>query len=177
MKQPIDEVEAYSQATNRHYPNWDALVAAEGNGYVVVGMVVDGPHTMSGVALVGPFPTRDEARKVQARKRQAWANESKPLKVKTQIRVLWKDKEQLLLEESAARDIELKNNRACPLCGVWVCSRCGWRRINASRVSETGHQCAKCDGKRGKMLPVRHSGPRSLEHLKEYEKLKAEGQL
>ena len=47
--------------------------------------------------------------------------------------------------------------RACPACGTWRCSDCGWSRSGASRFTKGGQTCGKCESKSGVMLPVFHT--------------------
>ena len=72
----------------RGYDTEEELLAAESNGFVVVGFTsrVDGVP-----AIVGPYPNREEANKARSRLRARRAREEAPAKVRTSVRVLWKD--------------------------------------------------------------------------------------
>jgi len=86
-------MEAYSPDTNTHYPNWDALTAAEANGYVVVG-ISSREDTVP--IVVGPYGTKEEGKRAQARLRRRWKNDEARdhgdgITVKAYLRVLWKE--------------------------------------------------------------------------------------
>lgn len=81
------DIEAYSPDTGKTYKNWDALVAAEANGYVVLGL---SERPGSAAVVYGPVPTKAEALKLRARLYPQWRKEEAPYKVRTQIRVSWK---------------------------------------------------------------------------------------
>lgn len=83
---------SYSAATGKHYVDFDALVAAEANGYVVVG-ITESHNTAPW--CVGPFKDKVEARKVQARMRAKIKRLDRDLgvsrKSRVHVRVLWKE--------------------------------------------------------------------------------------
>lgn len=83
--------EVYSAETQIRYDSWDDLVAAEGNGYVVVG-VTDRPNTVP--VVVGPYPDEQEAQKARVRLRRKWKKEEAELgfTARTHVRVCWKEK-------------------------------------------------------------------------------------
>jgi len=90
---PEPVVTAYSPETDSTYLSWDELVAAESNGWVVVGMS-DRPNTVSQV--VGPFEERGECEKARNRLRRKWQREENELapgkyKITTSVRPLWKE--------------------------------------------------------------------------------------
>jgi len=87
----IDDITAYSTTTRKTYPNWDALVEAEANGYVVVGQS-SRPNTAA--VVVGPYDTRRDAERAQPRLRNQWRREEQEYgyTIRTSIRILWKDK-------------------------------------------------------------------------------------
>lgn len=84
-----DNIPAYSPTTDTHYKNWDALVKAESNGYVVVG--TSDRHDTSAI-VIGPYATKEEAQQARARLRPKWVREERPNKITTSIRILWKEK-------------------------------------------------------------------------------------
>lgn len=85
-------VTSYSPDTDKTYLTWDELIAAESNGYVVVG-TSERPGTVP--VVIGPWPAseagKQEARKAQARLRPRWRREEAPHKMHTYVRVLWKE--------------------------------------------------------------------------------------
>lgn len=87
---PEPAITAYSQDTGQTYLTWSDLVAAEANGYVVVGVSSRYPVP----AVVGPWEPseagKQEARKAQARLRAKWKRQEGHT-VKVFVRVLWKD--------------------------------------------------------------------------------------
>lgn len=88
----IKDTEIYSENTGKIYPNYEALVEAEGHGWVVV-LISDRPGTVPWV--VGLYPTQAEATKAQARcRKRAQKEESMEgdYKVRSSVRVLWKEK-------------------------------------------------------------------------------------
>jgi hypothetical protein len=87
---PEPVVTAHSERTGNTYLTWDELVAAESNGYVVVGLS-DRPGTYPGV--IGPFATKPEAMRAKARCRRKWAKdeELRGYKLHTSVRILWPD--------------------------------------------------------------------------------------
>lgn len=86
-----DDIEAYSTNTGKTYRNWDALIKAEANGYVIVGKL-DLPGDVFRVAVVGPFKDKAEAEKARPRYYQRWKKEVRPYRVRTSVRVCWKDR-------------------------------------------------------------------------------------
>jgi len=81
--------QAYSATTGTTYPSWEALLAAETNGYVVVGLSTR-PDTHP--VICGPYPDKETARRAQARLRRRWKREEAPkYEVSTFVRHLWKD--------------------------------------------------------------------------------------
>lgn len=85
-------MEAYSPETNTTYPDWDALVAAESNGYVVVAIITSPKQQWPWVS--GPYPTKKEAENARARLRNRMKKESRDYPnhtYKTSVRALWKD--------------------------------------------------------------------------------------
>lgn len=48
---------------------------------------------------------------------------------------------------------------ACPVCGTWTCSQCGWKRKRASL--SWVHSCHRCGGTRGLLVPSRHRDERT----------------
>lgn len=85
---PFDQLEAYSVRTGRQYENWDALLKAESNGYVIV-ITSDRPGT--GPAVYGPYPDKHAVARVRVKLRNKAAKEERPFKVHTSVRVLWKE--------------------------------------------------------------------------------------
>lgn len=92
MKKPREELTAFDPISGRTYPNWDALVAAQANGYVII-ITSDRPGTSA--LVYGPWPaTRQgkiEATKARLRLRNKTAQSEKPYKVTSSIRLAWKD--------------------------------------------------------------------------------------
>lgn len=82
------EIEAYSVDTDTHYRSWDELVAAETNGYVVVG-VSERLHSVP--VVIGPYALKSEAQRKQASLRGKWRREEAPHSVHVYVRLLWKD--------------------------------------------------------------------------------------
>lgn len=85
-------VKAFDPISGRHYENWDALVADQCNGYVVV-ILSFRPNTRP--LVYGPWPATPEgkvaATTARARLRNRVAMSEKPHKVASFIRLLWKD--------------------------------------------------------------------------------------
>ena len=81
-------MQAYSVETDTYYPSWEALVAAEANGYVIVS-VSERPKTVPYV--VGPFEDHAEAKRVRVRYHNSAKRAEAPHKVHTYVRTLWKD--------------------------------------------------------------------------------------
>lgn len=84
-----EEISAYSENTGKTYDNWDALVAAEANGYVVV---LTSTRTDTVPWVVGPYVSKQEATKARVRLRRRAQKEEAGYQVRTLIRVLWKEK-------------------------------------------------------------------------------------
>lgn len=90
---PESVITAYSPDTDSTYLTWDDLVAAEANGWVVVG-TSDRPNTVP--VVVGPFDTKDDARRARVRLRRRWQREENDKNVgqytiSTVVRPLWKE--------------------------------------------------------------------------------------
>lgn len=90
---PEKVVLTYSPETDRHYLTWDEYVAAETNGYVVIGTSTR-PNTAP--VVVGPYDTQAEARKAQARWRGKWQREERRdhgdgIKISTCVRILHRE--------------------------------------------------------------------------------------
>lgn len=88
---PEPVIPAYSPDTDNTYLTWDELVAAEANGFVVVG-TSSRPNTVP--VVVGPFEDKEEARKAQARLRRKWRTEEQRwhgdgAKITVYVRPLW----------------------------------------------------------------------------------------
>lgn len=90
---PEPVVCTYSPETGHEYLTWDEYVAAETNGYIVIGT-----STRPGTApvVVGPYDTQEEARKAQARWRGRWQREERRdhgdgIKIRTMVRILHKE--------------------------------------------------------------------------------------
>lgn len=76
---------AYSVETGKTYPTWDDLVAAEGNGYVVIVTHNQFPAP----AVYGPFPTKREATNAKLRAKTKLKREYNLDHMKFYIRVAW----------------------------------------------------------------------------------------
>lgn len=86
---PKRDIPAYSGTTGKHYPNWEALVEAEANGYAAVAIISDGKDSWPWV--VGPFPTEREANNQAASiRRQAKKGEYDDLTINVRVRPAWK---------------------------------------------------------------------------------------
>lgn len=84
-----DDIPAFSEATKITYENWDALVAAESNGYVAVAIMLSSKDVWAWT--VGPFATKAEATKQAAKMRREAKKDANPqLLVKVRVRPLWK---------------------------------------------------------------------------------------
>jgi hypothetical protein len=84
-----DDVDyTYSEITGAYYESYEDLVAAESNGYAVVG-VSERPRTVP--VVVGPFPDKKEAAKAVQRLRRGWSKHERPHKVHIYVRILWKE--------------------------------------------------------------------------------------
>ena len=87
-------MKAHSNESGRTYDSWEDLIAAEANGYVVVGINNAG-HKRGPVPVVyGPYPTKAEADRARIRlRRQLQQDESvNPNNLSTWVRPLWKEK-------------------------------------------------------------------------------------
>lgn len=83
------DIPAYSPTTKITYDSWDALVAAESNGFVAVAMMVSRNSVWPW--MVGPFATEAEANKRAAKMRRQAKKEANPqLTVKVRVRPIWK---------------------------------------------------------------------------------------
>lgn len=71
----------------------------------------------------------------------------------------------------------MNNLPQCPGCGTWVCNDCGARRQYASRFSAKPHNCPRCRGRTGQMLPVRHQQSRAEDHLEIFHRISDEGRI
>jgi poly(3-hydroxybutyrate) depolymerase len=72
------------------YPNWDALVAAETHGFVVVAV----PKELSRNVVpwvVGPWPTKREANNAKLRMKTKLKKDYDLEQVRFYIRLAWKD--------------------------------------------------------------------------------------
>lgn len=85
-KEPIT---AYSGTTDTRYDSWEDLVAAEANGYVVVGVATGPKYTVP--VVVGPM-THEEAMRRRPTLRSKWKREmGEGWSLKVFIRPAWKD--------------------------------------------------------------------------------------
>lgn len=66
-------MEAYSEETGQTYPNFEALVAHEANGYAVTAIISDGKQSWPWT--VGPFDTKYVANLAAARLRRRMKKE------------------------------------------------------------------------------------------------------
>ena len=90
---PEPVVLTYSPETTKSYLTWEEYVAAETNGYVVIGMSTR-PGTAPGVT--GPYATAAEAARARARLRRKWQREEDQdhgdgHKISTVIRILHRE--------------------------------------------------------------------------------------
>lgn len=86
---PKKDIPAFSTTTRKTYPNWDALVQAEANGYVATAIINDGKQTWPWI--VGPFDTEREAKNQAASlRRQANRGNFHDLTVSVHVRPAWK---------------------------------------------------------------------------------------
>lgn len=51
--------------------------------------------------------------------------------------------------------LDVVNKLLCPLCGVWTCSKCGWKRTKANMHFEN-HHCHLCNGTEGTLRGLKH---------------------
>lgn len=85
------KIKAYSPDTNTYYDSFDDLVAAEANGFVIVGLST---RVKTLPIVVGPFPTKKDAQRAQQRYRRRWTKEESEhgnYKVSVYVRHLWKE--------------------------------------------------------------------------------------
>lgn len=134
-------MEAYSPDTNTTYPTFDALVAAEGNGYIVIG-TSSRPKTVP--FAVGPYATREEAKRAQARLRRKWKHEEAEygddITVKAYLRVLWK--EIVTPAPPASSTQEEAEAVVCDLLGAADFEGmevCDFAAVVVTRLLESGH--------------------------------------
>jgi hypothetical protein len=84
---------AYSEDTGLSYESWDALVAAEANGWVVITIITGVGGSWPWIS--GPFETKREATNARVRARSKWNRErrDRPDKLTASffVRPLWKD--------------------------------------------------------------------------------------
>ena len=89
---PKTELTAFDPVSGRTYPSWDALVAAQCSGYVII-ITSDRPGTRE--LVYGPWPPTKQgkaaATKARLRLRNKAAQSEKPYKVASSIRLCWKD--------------------------------------------------------------------------------------
>ena len=90
---PEQVVLTYSPDTGHHYLTWEDLIAAEANGWVVIGT---SSRRDTVPVVVGPFDTQEDARKARTRLRRKWQREERlehgsDVKITTHVRVLWKE--------------------------------------------------------------------------------------
>jgi hypothetical protein len=86
----MSDMPAYSGSTGKHYPDWDALVAAETHGFVVVAV----PKELSKNVVpwvVGPWATKREANNCRQRMRNKLKQVMDLEHVSFYIRHAWKD--------------------------------------------------------------------------------------
>lgn len=89
MKLKKKDIPAHSPTTKTTYDNWDALVAAESNGFVAVAIMVSKNSVWPW--MVGPFETEAEANKRAAKmRRQAKKEAHSELTVTVRVRPIWK---------------------------------------------------------------------------------------
>lgn len=89
----MKEHSAYSMESGVEYPNWEALVHAEANGYVVTAIISNDKRTWPW--SIGPFDHEDEAAKARNRLRYRLRKElgiRKGFTFKVFVRPLWKEK-------------------------------------------------------------------------------------
>lgn len=96
---PEPVITTYSPDTDKTYLTWDELIAAESNGYVVVGLC-SRPGTVP--VVIGPWPAseagKQEARKAQTRLRSRWRREEQREhgreagEIRALVRVMWQDR-------------------------------------------------------------------------------------
>lgn len=88
MRAMDDDTPAYSETSGKQYANWDALVKAETNGWVVVIM-----STRKNTApyVLGPFKTKADAHRARVRNVYHAKKDEHPSPVRSFVRHLWKD--------------------------------------------------------------------------------------
>lgn len=88
-------MQARSEDGKRVYEDWDALVAGEANGYVVVAIITAPNYKHPFPRVQGPYPTKVEADKAKARWRTKLLREQKQYfpnhKFRLHIEEVWKD--------------------------------------------------------------------------------------
>lgn len=90
-------MEAYSSDTDKHYPNWEALVEAESNGYVVVGIIAGLSNpAKSWPWVTGPYPDKAAAQRARVRARNLFRKQQRdrserPMTATFFVRPAWKD--------------------------------------------------------------------------------------
>lgn len=67
-------MKAYSESTGNTYEDWEALVAAESNGYVVTAIITKGKQSWPWT--IGPFDTKREASLARNRLRNRMKREN-----------------------------------------------------------------------------------------------------
>lgn len=65
-------IPAYSSATETSYDNWDALLEAEANGFVMVAVITNTHNGRTWPWVVGPFDSRKDAENYRTRTRTKW---------------------------------------------------------------------------------------------------------
>ena len=85
---------AYSERTKTEYETWDALVAAEANGWVAVTIITRGGDTWPWVS--GPYPTKREGDNARNRMRTRFKREQRERGIPETtasfyVRPAWKD--------------------------------------------------------------------------------------
>lgn len=68
----MTDIQAHSDTTGKTYENWDQLIEAEANGWLMVVIIT---NTKSGQVwpwIVGPMTTRKEAERKRANTRTKW---------------------------------------------------------------------------------------------------------
>jgi len=91
----MDDVQAHSSHSGRTYPNWDALVAAEANGYVVIAVITK--DSRSWPYVHGPYVDKPEAERARNRLRTRMKREQRERSYHDHtfqlfVRPAWKEK-------------------------------------------------------------------------------------
>lgn len=86
-------IEAFNPISGRRYPSWDALVAAESEGWVVV---ITSTRPNTNPVVYGPFADKALATKSRARLRARYVVSERQehgakFKIASRIVLLWKD--------------------------------------------------------------------------------------